>query len=119
MRLVAAAAAVAALTACGAAGGAGSSGLRGTLTVGPLQPVCRAGESCDGPAPRATLSFRRNGNTTRTRTDAKGRYRVALVPGWYSVRTSVGISHVPKPARVQVLAGRYRVVRFSADTGIR
>jgi hypothetical protein len=35
------------------------------------------------------------------------------------VRTSVGISHVPQPARVRVLAGRYRLVSFYADTGIR
>lgn len=118
MKLVTAAA-VFALAACGSAGGTGSAGLRGTLTIGPITPVCRAGESCDGPAPRATLAFTRSGKTIRTRTDAQGRYRVTLTPGWYTVRTSVGISHLPEPAKVRVVAGRYRVVNFFADTGIR
>ena len=107
------------LALCAPAAGGTSSGLKGTLTVGPLQPVCSQDDPCDGPAPNATLTFTRNGKTTRTRTDARGVYRVTLAPGWYAVRTSVGIAHVPRPARARVVAGRYRVVNFFADTGIR
>jgi len=99
--------------------GATGSGLKGTLTIGPLRPVCSQDEPCDGPAPRATLAFTRNGKTISTRTDRHGVYRVTLAPGWYAVRTSVGIAHTPRPARARVLAGRYRVVSFFADTGIR
>jgi hypothetical protein len=105
--------------ACAPAAGVTPSGLRGTLTMGPLSPVCTEDNPCDGPAAHATLTFTRNGRATRARTDAHGLYRVTLGPGWYAVRTSVGITHVPKPARVRVVAGRYRVVSFFADTGIR
>ena len=109
----------AALLACGTAAGSGTSGLRGTFTIGPLTPVCSNTQPCDGPARHATLAFTRNGKTVRTRTDDHGVYRVTLAPGWYAVRTSVGIAHVPDPSRVRVVGGRYRLVRFSADTGIR
>jgi hypothetical protein len=119
MRALAAAIVAATAVACGSAAGAPTSGLRGTLTIGPLTPVCLEATPCDGPARHATLAFTRHGATTKTRTDDLGRYRVALAPGWYAVRTSVGISHVPQPARVRVLAGRYRLVSFYADTGIR
>jgi hypothetical protein len=110
---------LATLIVCAPAAGGMTSGLKGTLTVGPLRPVCSVDQPCDGPAANATLAFSRNGRTTRARTDAHGVYRVTLAPGWYAVRTSVGIAHVPRPARARVLAGRYRVVNFFADTGIR
>lgn len=119
MRLLGTALLAGTLALCASAAGTTPSGLRGTFRVGPLQPVCVEGQPCDGPARNATLAFTRNGRTTRTRTNDAGAYRVTLAPGWYSVRTSVGISHVPDPARVRVLAGRYRLVRFTADTGIR
>ncbi len=99
--------------------GGGSSGLRGTFTAGPIQPVCRKGQTCDGRAAHARLFFTRAGITTSALTNAQGVYRITLAPGWYSVRTRYGISHLVRPARVLVVAGRYRVVDFSADTGIR
>lgn len=122
MRLYLLAMVAALVAACGATAGgtaAGSSGLRGTFQIGPTQPVCKQGTDCTGPAQRAQLSFSRAGKTTSTRTDSKGVYRVTLAPGWYAVRTSVGIQRVPRPARVRVVAGLYRTVDFFADTGIR
>jgi hypothetical protein len=122
MRLSLLAIVAALVAACGATAGgttAGSSGLHGTFRIGPTQPVCQEGTDCNGPARRAQLSFSRAGKTTSTRTDLKGAYRVTLAPGWYAVRTSVGIQRVPTPARVRVVAGRYRTVNFFADTGIR
>ena len=96
------------------------SGLRGTVVRGPTLPVCRAGTACSAPAMRVVLVFRRNGREARTRTDAKGRYRVALVPGVWSVGlTSTGVGSGLTPRRVRVVAGRVRVVDLSIDTGIR
>jgi len=119
MRALAAALLGATLVACGSAAGSLKSGLRGTFTIGPLTPVCVEATPCDGPARDATLAFTRNGTTTRTRTDDLGRYRILLAPGWYAVRTTVGITHRPQPPRVRVVAGRVRLVNFFADTGIR
>jgi hypothetical protein len=119
MKLIAAGILSAALVACGSAAGSGTSGLRGIFTIGPITPVCQESVPCDGPARTATLAFTRNGATTRTKTDDLGRYRIRLAAGWYDVRTSVGLTHRPQPARVRVVAGRFRVVNFFADTGIR
>ncbi len=121
MRLVLAALVASALAACGAtaSGTTVKSGLRGTFSIGPTQPVCEKGTDCNGPARHAKLYFTRAGRTKSALTDSKGAYRVTLAPGWYGVRTSVGIRRVPTPARVRVIAGRYRLVNFAADTGIR
>lgn len=92
-------------------------GLRGHVTIGPLQPVCRVGTPCDGPAKHVKLSFVRAGRTTQTGTDAAGNYRLALAPGTYVVRPGRGMSI--RPAKVLVVRGRLRVVNLSIDTGIR
>ena len=91
------------------------------VTRGPIQPVCRVGESCEAPAARVTLAFSRAGHVVaRTRTDADGRYRVALRPGRYAVRTTrTGFERTVTPARVTVRTGRYARVTFRIDTGIR
>ena len=97
------------------------SGLRGLVTRSPIMPVCREGVPCLAPAPKTPLVFVRKGTTVRTRTDSTGHYRVALVPGWWSVRTptplKIGSGISPRSARV--VAGRFRVVDFDIDTGIR
>jgi len=90
--------------------------LQGTVTIGPLTPVCRAGTPCDGPARHATLTFTRAGRSLTARTDAAGRYRLALSRGVWRVRASVGMRI--EPAAVTVRAGTHRA-DFSIDTGIR
>jgi hypothetical protein len=110
------------LALAGAAGGAGTSGLRGTVVRSPIRPVCVIGEPCSAPASNTAIVFARAGRrTVTTRTDARGRYRVVLAPGVWTVRTSgvprlgTGIS----PKSVRVYAGRFKVVDFDVDTGIR
>lgn len=111
---------VLALVACGAAGATGTTGLRGTVTRGPILPVCVAGKPCAAPAPRVVVVFRRAGRTVQTRTDAKGRYRVALAPGIWTVSlTRAGIGNRIAPRQARVVAGRLRLVDLSIDTGIR
>jgi hypothetical protein len=66
------------------------------------------------------LLFTRNATTVRTRTDARGRYRVTLAPGWWAVRASAPrIGSGVSPRLVRVVAGRFRVVDLDIDTGIR
>jgi hypothetical protein len=90
--------------------------LHGTVTIGPLTPVCRAGTPCDGPAKRATLTFSRGGHSISVKTDGAGRYRLTLAAGTWRVRTNVGMSIAPSP--IVVRAGTHRA-NFSIDTGIR
>jgi hypothetical protein len=90
--------------------------LYGTVTIGPLTPVCRVGAPCDGPAKRATLTFARPGQTVTVRTDGSGRYRVGLRAGTWSVRASVGMRLSPTSVTVRPGAQRDD---FSVDTGIR
>jgi hypothetical protein len=120
MRLFAALAVLAAVSSAGAA--TSSTGLRGIVTRGPIVPVCRAGEACDGPAKNVTLAFVRDGHVVRrATTDDQGRYRVALAAGLYSVRLVVHQRAGPDltPSRARVFAHRLRRVNFSYDTGIR
>lgn len=111
---------LAALAACGAAGGATTSGLRGTVMRGPITPVCRVGTPCEAPAAKVVLVFRREGRVARTTTDAKGRYRVALAPGTWTISlTRTGLGSMIYPRQARVVANTFRLVDLSIDTGIR
>ena len=106
----------------GTAGAAGAStarsGLRGTVLVQAGSPVCKPVPPCARPAPHALLRFWHAGRlVAHTRTDAKGRFRLALRARTYTV-TSVNRA-VVVPARVTVATKRYRQVTFRIDTGIR
>ena len=97
------------------------SGLRGVVTRSPITPVCIEGVPCSAPAKNTPLVFFRRERSVRTRTDSIGRYRVALAPGWWSVRTATGpqIGSGIEPHTVRVFAARFRVVNLDIDTGIR
>jgi hypothetical protein len=94
------------------------SGLYGTVLRGPVTPVCVAEVPCYRPAAGAVLIFSRSGEElARTRVRDDGSYRIAVRAGTYAVRA---ISRRPiDPSTVRVLAGRFRRVDFSIDTGIR
>src|SRR2546428_14181057 len=88
-----------------ASSGTTGSGLYGVVRKGPITPVCRQGVPCDAPV-RVTLVFTRgssDGGTTITfaavRSNSNGRYRIALDPGFYTVRSTVkiGLTKLPKP----------------------
>jgi hypothetical protein len=104
-----------------ALGAAPASGVRGVVKKGPIMPVCRVGVPCDAPV-KVTLLFSRGGRVVaQTRSDAKGRYRIALSPGSYDVRTKerIGIRQLPSPHTVHVRAGHWDRIDFFIDTGIR
>lgn len=95
------------------------SGLYGQATKGPLMPVCREGDPCDGPAGSARLLFVRGSRlVAQTRTDASGKYRIQLRPGRYTVKSKIGFG-VVKPSTVTVPHGRFVRVDLFMDTGIR
>ena len=97
------------------------SGLRGIVTRSPITPVCIEGVPCSAPAKNTPLVFFQPGRSVRTRTDSVGRYRVALAPGWWSVRTATfpRIGSGIDPHTVRVRAARFRIVNLDIDTGIR
>jgi hypothetical protein len=90
--------------------------LWGSVSIGPLTPVCRVGTPCSGPAKHTTLTFVRAGRTLSTKTDALGRYRLTLPTGTWSVRASAGMRTTP--FSVVVRAGTHRT-NFAIDTGLR
>jgi hypothetical protein len=98
-------------------------GLQGTLFQGPLQPVCRQNESCEGPAPGVRLTFtaeRRSIPPAHVTTKSDGSYRILLTAGVYAVRTDRRVfGRVPFPARVKVRLGHVDHLDFRIDTGIR
>ena len=122
-----AAAALALLTATGA-GGATGSGLYGTVRKGPIKPVCEQGVPCDAPA-QVTLVFSKttadgaplSTQRWRVRSSELGKYRIALEPGYYAVRSSVkiGMTKLPRPHALHVRIGRWDRINLFFDTGIR
>jgi hypothetical protein len=108
--------------------GATGSGLYGTVRKGPVTPACRQGVPCDAPA-RVTLVFSRATSSDGTmetdqfavRPDRKGRYRIALDPGYWDVSATrkVGTSTQPKPHAVHVRRGHWDRINLFFDTGIR
>jgi hypothetical protein len=109
----------AALLLAAPAGSATRSGLAGVVRL--PKPVCLQDEPCDGAAPGVTLVFSRNGVVVRRVTSGeRGRYRLALAAGLYSVSSpSAQPMGRVLPSRVRVYAGRFRQVDFFVDTGIR
>ena len=89
--------------------------LKGTVTIGPLTPVCRVGTPCDGPAPRVVLTFTSRMRTFHATTAANGTYSVKIEPGTYAVTASKGMRI--SPAALVVRGPRRQ--SFSIDTGIR
>ena len=94
--------------------------LHGQVMRGPTTPVCIVGKPCEAPAKNVTLFFARNGKTRTTTTDDRGRYRLRLRAGTYSVHTNLRrFGRTPLPSVVRVFAARDRRVDFEIDTGIR
>jgi len=90
--------------------------LYGSVSIGPLTPVCRAGTPCSGPAKHVRLTFTHGVDSRTVTTTAAGAYRVTLAPGTWQVRASAGERLTP--AAVVVRAGTHRA-NFGIDTGIR
>ena len=90
--------------------------LSGTVTIGPITPVCQVGVPCDKPAAAVRLSFVRKGHAFAATTSASGAYRISLQPGIYVVSASAGMSL--RPRAINVRAPKTKL-DFAIDTGIR
>jgi hypothetical protein len=122
MRMVVVISGLALVVATGAQATTARGTLTGTVTRGPITPVCAFELPCDEPAPNVTLLFTRNEDVLgRAVTDANGHYRVRLPAGAYVVRrpAAMGIDRKLDPNRVRVVARRISRIDFSIDTGIR
>jgi hypothetical protein len=96
--------------------------LTGVVKRGPITPVCIAEQPCDEPARNIALLFSRGESVVvRVVTDGRGRYRIRLRAGVYTVRRPGGSTFERKlePNRVRVYPGRVVRIDFSIDTGIR
>jgi hypothetical protein len=90
--------------------------LLGTVTRGPVAPVCEANSPCSVPAGGATLTFTRGRVSVRARTNDAGGYRVRLAAGTYTVRSDTGITITPAKVLVRGTTMRRN---FAIDTGLR
>jgi hypothetical protein len=107
----------------GPAGATTGRGLYGVVTRGPTKPVCSSEEACSERAAHTRLRFLRGtAFVSSVVTDARGRYRVRLPRGVYTVRVAgaplSGIGGRIEPATVRVRAA-WRRQNFDIDTGIR
>ena len=108
--------------------GTTGSGLYGVVKKGPIRPVCQVDVPCDAPA-QIRLVFTKQGSSdggvqvtfATIRSDKNGRYRIALDPGFYTVRstTKIGLTKLPRPHAVHVRAGHWDKINLFFDTGIR
>jgi hypothetical protein len=98
-----------------------SSGLYGIVTKGPTTPVCRVGVPCDAPVSVTLVASHGSTEVARVRSTRQGRYRIALPPGYYTIRSTkrVGITSNPRPHAVHVRGGHWDKIDFLFDTGIR
>lgn len=91
--------------------------LHGAVRIGPTTPVCSAGVPCSKPAVHAVLTFSRGTSRVRVTTDARGRYRVRIAAGTWTVRANTGMRL--SPVRIVVPRAVTAVRNFAIDTGIR
>jgi hypothetical protein len=102
--------------------------LEGHVTIWPLVPVAREGESEPTPAPevfasRQIVIYSKEGRTevARVQIDYKGNYRVTLPVGTYVVDINrIGIDRgIDLPKTVEIVSGRVTRLDVEIDTGIR
>ena len=114
------------LAAC--ADGAGEPGrLEGKVTIGPIVPVERPGETYEVPCEvyeaRKVMVYDHNHDklVKQVDIDCNGHYSVALQPGEYVVDINrIGIDHSSEvPATVEITSGETVSLDIDIDTGIR
>jgi len=114
------------LPAC--AGDSGEGVLSGQVTIGPLSPVVRPGDTPQPIPPevfaaRKVMVYDARGNKLihEVSLQTDGSYRTALKAGTYTVDINYGgIDHSPDvPRQVEIVAGETFTLDIDIDTGIR
>lgn len=111
--------------ACGVAGcrdltGPIDTGLVGTMTRGPIQPVCVVGVPCDGPLAAKFWVLRNARLITTFESDSTGHFEVRLTAGGYVIAPDETAPVMPGQSR-DVVVGTMGLttVQLDFDTGIR
>ena len=104
MRVLAALVGMLALTlgATASSRGGASPNVKGTLVRGPVVITCHPNEPCDQPPFASFLVFARNGQSTRVRLGANGRFAVRLTRGLYRVSVLPSRNATVTPATLRV-----------------
>jgi len=101
------------------AGGIDRTGLEGTARLGPIQPVCRAGEPCDAPL-QAGFTLQQDGHiAVGFASDSLGHFLVYAAPGIYRVVPDVPVGIGSQSPAVTVGPEGLTHVDLTFDTGIR
>jgi hypothetical protein len=117
--------AVPALASCGedVSGTKAETGVRGVVLAGPQCPVEQASSPCpDEPMANVEVRATVGGSVVATdRTDAQGRFELALEPGDYVIEAVLPAGGLPsaKPTGVTVPQRDFSQVTVLVDTGIR
>jgi hypothetical protein len=102
-----------------------TSGINGIVMLGPLKPVTREGEINEKPYPDAIIWIMNEPGTRKiaeVKSDADGRFTIALVPGKYLLKPQSPIGQtLPRAEQqvVEVLPDQFVGVTINYDTGIR
>lgn len=102
--------------------GAGRGVVAGVVKLGPIVPVCRVGEPCDGVYKGAKIVVRalQGGAVHRTTAGDDGTFWVDALPGRYEVAVEVaGPMPSCTPVEVAVAVGKTVRVEIDCDSGIR
>lgn len=92
--------------------------VRGTVTRGPVTPICSDAQPCSVPASGVMIVFLRGGRAiARATTRADGSYRLRLAAGRYAIRLR-GWRHWTR-THLLVRGGRVTRLDVAIDTGIR
>jgi hypothetical protein len=98
-------------------------GVQGTVTEGPIQPVCYEGISCERPYSALLIVIDAAGQQVASATSSAidGSFRISLDPGSYTLvpEDKPGPLPVASPVDFMVKAGEFTTVDISYDTGIR
>jgi hypothetical protein len=98
----------------------GTTGLEGTVTRGPITPVCQVGVPCDAPFSAGFQVWQSQRLVARFVSDSAGHYLVLLAPGDYEVVPDSTAPLLPGQSRsVTVGSSGLTHLDLQFDTGIR
>lgn len=110
------------ISGCGAPTGPGNTGLVGTVTRGPIRPVCQADLPCDEPFGASFRVQQGSRVVASFRSDSQGHFESRLPPGIYVVVPGSDapiMSPTAQAKQVEVGSNGLTTVLLQFDTGIR
>lgn len=107
---------------CGPTTPSPTTGLTGTVTRGPITPVCRIDQPCDAPFSAGFTVQRGTERVAEFHSDAAGQFTVMLDPGMYRIVPNADaplMSPASQVKPVTVASVGLTTVHLTFDTGIR